>query len=122
MTRFYENLLGIHADSRESGGVQYASGKAMPITDSLIEAKNWLRGLTEAELRNRPETQAIAKDQHLEIGNQIDWFKFLARVRSNRGPNFRNPVALEPAKAAAENRPFANPRYWAAFVLFGAGD
>jgi CHAT domain-containing protein/tetratricopeptide (TPR) repeat protein len=92
MPRFYQNLLG----SRPG------LDRPMPKAAALAEAKRWLRELTE------PEATGL-----LAVANN-------AVVRGDRGKNEQLKLAAGPARpAAVGQRPFADPRYWAAFVLFG---
>jgi CHAT domain-containing protein len=95
MDRFYANLLG----KRE--GVTKPMGKAA----ALDEAKRWLRNLSgeEALALTAKLTKGVArgdrgKDEALNL------------VVPSDGP--KSP----PAK---ESKPFAHPKYWAAFVLIG---
>jgi CHAT domain-containing protein/Tfp pilus assembly protein PilF len=85
MTRFYANLLG----ARE--GLSQPLRKA----DALHEAKQWLRQLTGAEVRQAatclPETTRGAERQR------------------------------RPPPGPPEIRPFARPYYWSAFILIGPG-
>lgn len=89
MDRFYRNLLG----RRE--GLTAPMGKAA----ALAEAKAWLRELTADEVLARAAalTNGVA-----------------------RGPN-QPALRLEPPAAAGggATKPFAHPRYWAAFILVG---
>jgi tetratricopeptide (TPR) repeat protein len=92
MLRFYQNLLG----KRE--GLK----KPLPRAEALREAKTCLRGLPRAEV----ETLAgkLAKGV----------------VRATEEP--RTPAApMKVPKPAvpAGDKPFAHPRYWAAFILIG---
>ncbi len=95
MVRFYENWLG----SRPS------LTKPMPKADALAEAKQWLRQLTTSE-RNR------WLDEHRASNN--------AEVKRelHRGERVK-PVTTTPINADTQERPYAHPKYWAAFVLIG---
>lgn len=92
MDRFYRNLLG----KRE--GLTGPMDKAA----ALREAKAWLRGLTVAEATGRlgAITQGVSRGEQpaLEV----------------------LPAVPKPAGPTA--RPYAHPRYWAAFVLIGEAD
>jgi tetratricopeptide (TPR) repeat protein len=93
MARFYQNLLG-----KRDGLMQ-----PLPKAESLREAKQWLRTL--------PRTEAEALAGRLAKGS----------VRASEEP--KGPAA--PAAAAAlpkGDTPFAQPRYWAAFILLGDPD
>jgi CHAT domain-containing protein/tetratricopeptide (TPR) repeat protein len=79
MSRFYQNVLGKRA----------GLDKPMPKAEALREAKEWLRGLSSAE---------------------VD--KGLADL--HRGEPIEKPPAL-----GAEVRPYGHPYYWAAFILIG---
>jgi Tfp pilus assembly protein PilF len=79
MTRFYQNVLGKRA----------GLDKPMPKAEALREAKEWLRGLSSAE---------------------VD--KGLADLP--RG----EPIEKPPARTAGV-RPYGHPYYWAGFILIG---
>jgi CHAT domain-containing protein len=95
MDRFYQNLLG----KRE--GLAKPMGKAA----SLDEAKRWLRNLSGEE--------ALTLTAKLTKG----------AARSTRGKdevlNLVVPSTDPKAPPAKDTVPFANPKYWAAFVLIG---
>src|SRR5262249_39026469 len=92
MLRFYANLLG----KRE--GLK----GPMPKAAALREAKEWLRGLS----RDEALRLAAAVSQGVERGK--------GRVRLPLLPEL--PAATAAAK---EDKPYAHPYYWAAFVLLG---
>jgi tetratricopeptide (TPR) repeat protein len=89
MVRFYENLLG------KRKGVK-PMGRAL----ALREAKAWLRGLSREQVRKR-------------LARLVDGLP--------RGERSKVRPPLPPRKpgTAREDRPFAHPYYWAAFVLIG---
>jgi tetratricopeptide (TPR) repeat protein len=91
MDRFYRNLLGKRLD----GGKQL--GKAA----ALREAKDWLRTLTAAEALDRLGrlTQGV--------------------VRGERPARQEMQAVPGPKDAGKDYRPYAHPRYWAAFILIG---
>jgi CHAT domain-containing protein len=91
MDRFYRNLLGKRADG----------GKPMPKAEALREAKQWLRNLTAGEALERlgTLTQGVVRGE-----------------RPARELMQALPRAPEGGK---EYRPYAHPRYWAAFILVG---
>jgi hypothetical protein len=92
MQRFYANQLG----KRE--GLNGPLGKAA----ALREAKEWLRGLS----RDEALRVATAVSQGVE-----------------RGKGRKRLLPLPEALAAAkDDRPYAHPYYWAAFVLIGDPD
>jgi CHAT domain-containing protein len=93
MDRVYQNLLGKRA------GLE----KPMPKAAALAEAKAWLRELsaTEAARLTADFTQGVARGKGQKTG------KLLPAV-----PNVKQPTA-------EQDKPYAHPRYWAAFVLFG---
>jgi CHAT domain-containing protein len=73
----------------------------LPKAEALREAKHWLRNLTAAEALDRlgTITQGV--------------------VRGER-PAKEEMRAVPQAKDSAEDyKPYAHPRYWAAFVLIG---
>jgi CHAT domain-containing protein len=93
MTRFYENLLG----QRE--GLKAPLGRAA----ALREAQQWLRTL--------PRAQAEALAARLSGGELRGTVSAL------------KPTAPAPAvPAGADDRPYAHPYYWSAFVLMGDPD
>jgi tetratricopeptide (TPR) repeat protein len=90
MTRFYQNLLGKR------------DGLAQPLSkaEALREAKAWLRTLS------RSAAQALAG--RLAKGS----------VRATEEPEGPVVPAVVPALPSGDV-PFAQPRYWAAFILIG---
>jgi CHAT domain-containing protein len=95
MDRFYQNLTG----KRE--GLKGPLGKA----EALAEAKQWLRDLSLAEATERLGT----------ITNGV------ARGKGQEALKVAPPAA-DPKADPKEVKPFAHPRYWAAFVLIGDPD
>ena len=95
MQRFYANLLG-----RRPG----LTGP-MPKAEALREAKAWLRGLRRAEV--------LALTAELSGG-----------VERGKGAKARQPAELAAAIPAGgdNDRPYASPHFWAAFVLAGDPD
>jgi tetratricopeptide (TPR) repeat protein len=92
MHRFYANLLG------KRDGLQ----APLPKAAALREAKEWLQGLSRAEALR----VAAAVSQGVQRGK--------GRVRL--------PLLPEAPAAPKEDRPYAHPYYWAAFVLIGDPD
>jgi CHAT domain-containing protein len=90
MVRFYENLLG----KRE--GLKTPLGKA----EALREAKQWLRTLSREQALKR-------------LASLVDGLP-----RGERG-SVRKALPVRKPDAKKEDRPFAHPYYWAAFVLVG---
>jgi CHAT domain-containing protein len=95
MTRFYENLLG----QRE--GLKRPLAKA----EALRDAKSWLRGLRRREV----EVLAAQLGQG-ELRGTITALKPLVPLKPEEGPQGK------------EDRPYAHPFYWAAFILVGDAD
>jgi CHAT domain-containing protein len=95
MRRFYANLLG-----RRDG-----LSRPMPKAEALREAKAWLRAL------RRPEVLSLTAE--LSGG-----------VERGKGAKARQPADLDAAAPAvgADDRPYASPHFWAAFVLAGDPD
>jgi tetratricopeptide (TPR) repeat protein len=91
MDRFYRNLLG----KREDGA------KPLPKAEALREAKQWLRTLT--------TTEALERLGSLTQGV----------VRGERPARDEMRGVPRPKDAAKDYRPYAHPRYWAAFILIG---
>jgi tetratricopeptide (TPR) repeat protein len=92
MTRFYQNLLG------KRDGLS----KPLPKAEALQEAKRWLRQL------RRSEVEELAG----KLAEGV--------VRAEDVPPAKDPLpkGTRPAVPAGD-RPFAHPRYWAAFILMG---
>ena len=95
MQRFYTNLLGIRP----------GLSQPLPKAEALAEAKAWLRGL------RRVEVTALAAE--LSDGEAR------AAGATRRKPA---PQALSVPAGAADDQPYAQPYYWAAFVLAGDPD
>jgi tetratricopeptide (TPR) repeat protein len=95
MQRFYANLLG-----RRAGLMA-----PLPKADALREAKVWLRGLRRAEL--------------LKVAADLS-----GGVARSKGTKARQPaeVAAEIPAGGDDDRPYASPHFWAAFVLAGDPD
>ncbi|HET6884279.1 MAG TPA: tetratricopeptide repeat protein [Pirellulales bacterium] len=92
MERFYQNLFGKRA----------GLSRPMPKAESLAEAKRWLKELT------IDEATKLAAD-------------ICADARRSKGePALNRTVPRARAKAGSnDRRPFAHPRFWAAFILIG---
>jgi tetratricopeptide (TPR) repeat protein len=91
MHRFYANLLG------QRQGLQGPMGKAA----ALREAKEWLRGLS----RDEALRVAAAVSRGVERGK--------GQKRLLPLPEVRQAGGIE------DDRPYAHPYYWAAFILLG---
>ena len=94
MQRFYANLLGRR------------SGLTCPMlkAEALREAKVWLRDLKHAEV--------LAVTALLSGG-----------VERSKSAKARTPTELAAVPAGGDNdRPYASPHFWAAFVLSGDPD
>jgi len=91
MDRFYRNLLG----KREDGA------KPMGKAAALHEAKHWLRALSAPEALGRLSTltSGVVRGERLE-----------------RPEMKAIPI---PSDADPKYKPYAHPRYWAAFILIG---
>ena len=92
MVRFYQNLLG------KRPGLS----KPLPKAESLDEAKRWLRNLSLDEVL--AELNALPQ-----------------RVPAQPSATPGDSTAAKPPKQPAPTgpRPFAHPRFWAAFMLIG---
>jgi CHAT domain-containing protein len=97
MDRFYHNLLG-----RRPG-----LDRPLPKAAALAEAKRWLRGL--------------AADNASKLTAELT--DGVARAKGQPALTLAAPDG-EPGAAGTDpgGRPFAHPRYWAAFVLIGDPD
>ncbi len=93
MDRFYRNLLG-----------KGPEGKALGKAAALREAKDWLRTVTAGEALERlgTLTQGV--------------------VRGERPAHDEMAAVPTPNDAGKDYRPYAHPRYWAAFILIGDPD
>lgn len=91
MSRFYENLLGKRA------GLAKPMGKAA----ALDEAKRWLRNLAADE----------ALTLTAKMSNGV--------ARGTRGKDVKLTVKADAKEPAMDSKPFAHPKYWAAFILIG---
>jgi len=91
MDRFYQNLLG------KRDGLKAPMPKAL----ALKEAKDWLRDLT--------RKQAVALSAELRNGV----------VRASRGEKTTKIIGDVPKVEKPEEKPYAHPQYWAAFILIG---
>jgi CHAT domain-containing protein len=91
MDRFYRNLLG----KREDGA------KPMGKAAALREAKQWLR--------NVPASEALQRLGEITKGV----------VRGERPAREEMRAVPKPKDAAGDYKPYAHPRYWAAFILLG---
>jgi hypothetical protein len=98
MQRFYANLLG----------KSHALSQPLPKAEALREAKAWLRGLSRAEVL------ALAA----ELSGGVE------RGERGKGVKARQPADLSKTIPAGgdDDRPYAPPYYWAAFVLSGDPD
>jgi CHAT domain-containing protein/tetratricopeptide (TPR) repeat protein len=92
MNRFYENLLG----KREG------LTRPMPKAEALAEAKNWLRNVTIDEVTERMAHMTSS----------------VARGKDQPALKITTPEKPK-AERGAGVKPFAHPRYWAAFILIG---
>jgi CHAT domain-containing protein len=91
MDRFYRNLLG----KREDGA------KPMGKAAALHEAKQWLRNLSAKAAEERLGT----------LTNGV--------VRGERPARDEMRPVPQPKDAGKDYKPYAHPRYWAAFILIG---
>ena len=90
MDRFYHNLLG-----------KGAGGKVLGKAAALREAKQWLRNVKAGEALERLGT--LTKGV----------------VRGERPAREEMRAVPQPKNAGQDHRPYAHPRYWAAFILIG---
>jgi tetratricopeptide (TPR) repeat protein len=95
MQRFYANLLG------KRDGLK----APMPKAQALREAKEWLRNLSREE----------ALREAAEVSNGVERGK-------GRPKGKLLPALPEREPSAKDDKPYAHPYYWAAFVLIGDPD
>ncbi len=93
MTRFYENVLGKFPEQRIVGDRRFRPGQRVPRALALQEAKQWLANVTGRELRS----------MGAELADNTD----------------RGPGGDAVGGAPGGYRPFADPHFWAAFILLG---
>jgi CHAT domain-containing protein/tetratricopeptide (TPR) repeat protein len=91
MARFYQNLLGRREGLKEG----------MKRAEALQEAKSWLRNLSRAEAEQR-------------LAALVDGVP-----RGERGSIKAALPTRRPDEPKGEDKPFAHPYFWAAFVLIG---
>lgn len=94
MVRFYQNLLGKRADLKAP----------LPKAEALREAKQWLRQLPRTERDRLVATLSQGEQRGAPV--------------TLKG----KPVVPAPHPGEQEERPYAHPYYWAAFVLFGEAE
>ena len=95
MGRLHENLAGSFAEPREAAGRRFDAGAPMPKGLALLEAKRWLRSAERAEIRPLlPELESSERGAASAAGTSVE---------AGAGPP----------------RPYADPYYWAGFVLLG---
>jgi CHAT domain-containing protein len=94
MGRFYQNLLGKRSGLKEG----------MPRAEALREAKAWLRRLRRAEAEKL-------------LAGLLDGVPRSERASIKKALPLRKPAAS--AARGKGDRPFADPYFWAAFVLVG---
>jgi CHAT domain-containing protein len=95
MVRFYENLLGKRA----------GLAGPMPKASALREAKEWLRNLTADEV----------------LALSVGMRKGISRGTGETPPPELQAETVAPA-GNLKVKPYADPRYWAAFILVGDPD
>jgi len=95
MTRFYRNLLG-----RREG-----LSAPMPKAEALAEAKWWL--------------SRLGRDVALDLAGRLD-----EAAERSKGARRRQPAGTPPVipPGLGDERPYAHPYYWAAFILVGDPD
>jgi tetratricopeptide (TPR) repeat protein len=94
MTRFYQNVLGKRA----------GLAQRLPKAEALREAKQWLRQLPRAECERL--AQALSQGD----------------ARGSLVKKKDLPVVPAPQPGAPDAPPYAEPYYWAAFILLGDPD
>jgi tetratricopeptide (TPR) repeat protein len=108
MDRFYRNLLGkrpphptLSPVAGGEGRVRGDGAKPMGKAAALHEAKQWLRNLS-------------AKDALERLGTMTNGV-----VRGERPAREEMKAVPVPKDAGKDYKPYAHPRYWAAFILIG---
>jgi CHAT domain-containing protein len=113
MTRFHQNLLGDHRTlsgeidqvDRVAWGTSYARGVPMPVPQALQEAKVWLKALPSMELSEFEAEHPAEPRYVMKNGKRVELATDV-QLAQERAEKTRTP-------------PFADPRYWAAFVVIG---
>jgi CHAT domain-containing protein len=90
MTRFYQNVLG------KRPGL----AKPLPKAEALREAKQWLRTLPRTECDRLTAALSQGELRGLEVKRD-------------------KPVVAPPRPGERDRPPYADPYYWAAFILLG---
>jgi CHAT domain-containing protein len=93
MTRFYENMLGAFKTPRTASGISYEPGTTLPKATALEEARNWLRSITWQELEAYPTVAPYVSRGLVPVDDTT--------------------------MVERQQRPFADPHYWAAFIIMG---
>jgi CHAT domain-containing protein len=111
MARLYASLLGAFDQPRTLRGREIPAGAPMAKLEALDEAKQWLRGLSEAE------TEAL-----MDAGTSPDTQPLL--LAASRGVTRETDDAARAAvngekAVAAVDRPYRHPHFWAGFILLG---
>ncbi len=142
MVRMYENLLGTghvmtnSASNESSDGVQGSGAdrdSALSKSESVREAKPWLRGLLCAHARQicgRPglDPNHVPHCGPTPMTRTVDSVASAQRTRDDSGPaggvpddrgvDIDRPVKVETTGEATDH-PYDHPYYWAAFILIG---
>lgn len=112
MDRFYQNLLGRRPELVKSGPLSKA--------EALAEAKTWLRNLTLAEARTL--TTDLARGASRGKGQAalppVDFKQGRTALKESE-EQMRLPNGTWGPAERPDDKPFAHPKYWAAFVLVG---
>jgi CHAT domain-containing protein len=120
MQRFYTNLLG-----RRSG-----LSAPMAKAEALQEAKAWLRGLRRSELvaTTAALSGGVARGKGVKARRTSEPSAAISAAKdhdqADATPELRGAMRPLPSgsQGADDDRPYAAPYFWAAFVLAGDPD
>lgn len=98
MGRFFENLLGLRGELGRDGALAWRRVAPLPQAQALHEAQTWLRTASREDVR--------AASRRMGLGS--------------RGSGTRSAAEARGVEASTDAlRPYADPYFWAGFVLLG---
>ncbi|HKP54933.1 MAG TPA: CHAT domain-containing protein [Chloroflexia bacterium] len=93
-------------------------GTERTIAEALHDAAEWLRQATWAELGARMTGGGLSMEQHVLLSELLGKMQAVGAVKM---PNVvGGDFIIRMAEAEPDERPFAEPYYWAAFASYGA--